>query len=58
MEIEFGLVGKSSPAHNLGYKVFKKQIKPDRVVSYGEILEIIFPEKKTGYSAIDGTEGS
>lgn len=56
--IEFGLVGKSSPAHNAAYKVFKKKAKPTKIVTFEEVLEIIFPEKKTGYSAINGTEGS
>ncbi len=56
--IEFGLIGKTSSAHNLGYKIFKKQQKPSKVVHFKEILEIIFPTKKTGYSSISGTEGS
>lgn len=57
-DIEFGLVGKSSPAHNAAYKVFKKKIKPTKVVTFEEVVEIIFPSKKTGYSAINRTEDS
>lgn len=56
--IEFGLVGKSSPAHDLGYKVFKKKQKASKIVTFEEILDIIFPTKKTGYSSISGTRGS
>lgn len=56
--IEFGLVGKSSKVHNLGYKVFKKKTKPSLIITFDEIMEIIFPEKKIGYSSINGTEGS
>ena len=56
--INFGLVGKKSPAHKLGYLTFKKQKKPDKIISVEEIVKIIFPSKKTGYSSISGTRGS
>lgn len=58
LNIEFGLVGKSSPAHELGYKTFKKKQEASKIVTFEEISDIIFPTKKTGYSSISGTRGS
>lgn len=55
---EFGFVGKSSPAHVLAAKVGTKKIKPNKTVSLEEIVEVLWPLKKTGYSAINGTEGN
>lgn len=43
--VEFGHVGKQSKAHDLAAKVGSKKIKPDRVVSLDEILEIVLEVK-------------
>jgi len=56
--IGFGLVGKKSPAHHLAYAVFKKYQNPSKIVHSQDLIKIIFASKKTGYSAINGTEGS
>lgn len=56
--ITFGLVGKQSSAHYLASDVFKKIKQPSRIVTAQEVMEVIFPLKKTGYSSISGTEGS
>lgn len=48
--IEFGHVGKLSKAHNLAAKVGSKKLKPNKIVSLKEVLELIFevtPIKKT-----------
>ena len=52
------LVGKSSPAHLLATKVGIKKIKPDKIIKLGDITAILWPLKKIGYSAINGTEGN
>ena len=46
--LEFGLVGKSSPAHHLGYSIFKKKQKPSKAVSFDEVIGIIFHQKRPG----------
>lgn len=46
--IGFGLVGKTSPAHELSYKVFKKKQKASKITTFEEITEIIFQEKRPG----------
>lgn len=56
-DIEFTLVGKSSPAHILAAKVANKKIIPNLVVSLEDIVAFLWPIKKTGYSAINRTEG-
>lgn len=56
--IEFGLVGKSSPAHILAARVANKKIRPNLVLSMGDITSFLWPIKKTGYSAINRTEGN
>ncbi len=45
-EIEFILVGKSSPAHLLAAKVGKKEVKPDKVVTLEEISTALWPKKR------------
>lgn len=60
-DIDFTLVGKSSPAHILAAKVGNKQIKPNEVITLESISTILWPIKplkKTGYPAISGTEGN
>ncbi|TSC64197.1 MAG: Uncharacterized protein G01um101493_199 [Microgenomates group bacterium Gr01-1014_93] len=57
-EIEFTLVGKNSPAHHLAAKVGNKTIKPDEVVTLEGISIVLWPQKKTGYSAINRTKGN
>lgn len=57
-DIEFGLVGKSSPAHILAAKVGNKKIKSNLILTLEEISKILWPSKKTGYSSISGTEGN
>lgn len=57
-DIDFTLVGKSSPAHKLAARVGNKQKKPDEVVTLEEISAILWPLKKTGYSVINRTEGN
>lgn len=57
-DIDFTLVGKSSPAHILAAKVGHKQIAADKTVTLEEISGILWPLKKTGYSVIDRTEGN
>lgn len=56
--IEFGLIGKSSPAHILAAKVANKKITPNLVLTLEDITSFLWPIKKTGYSAIDRTEGN
>lgn len=56
--IGFGLVGKKSSAHHLAYNTFKKIKKPSKIVKAQELMKVIFPSKKTGYSGISRTEGS
>lgn len=56
--IEFGLIGKSSPAHILAVKVANKKITPNLVLTLEDITSFLWPIKKTGYSAIDRTEGN
>ncbi len=57
-DIEFMLVGKSSPAHLLAAKVGNKIIDADQVISLEGVTEVLWPSKKTGYSAINGTRGN
>ncbi len=57
-DINFMLVGKSSPAHLLAAKVGIKKIKPDKIIKLGDITTILWPLKKIGYSAINGTKGN
>ena len=48
--IEFGHVGKLSKAHDLAAKVGSKKVKPDKIVTLEEILELVLgirPIKKT-----------
>lgn len=57
--LNFGHVGKSSSAHSLAYKTFKGKLRPNKKISFEEVLELLFTsKKKIGYPAIDGTEGS
>lgn len=56
--IDFGLIGKKSTAHNLAYDTFRKIKQPNKIITAEEIMKIIFPQKKIGYSSINGTEGS
>lgn len=56
--IEFGLVGKSSPAHILAAKVANKKIRQNLFLSLEDITSFLWPTKKTGYSAINRTEGN
>jgi hypothetical protein len=44
IHIEFGYIGKNSPAHKGGYKVFKGREKTNKVILYKEVLDQI---KKT-----------
>ncbi len=57
-DFEFGLVGKSSPAHILAAKVGNEKVKSNLVITLEEISEVLWPSKKTGYSIISGTEGN
>lgn len=57
-DIDFTLIGKSSPAHILAAKVGNKQIIPDAIVTMEAISAILWPLKKTGYSVISRTEGN
>lgn len=45
-EFNFGLVGKSSPAHILAARVAHKKVEPNRTVSLAELREIIWGNKK------------
>lgn len=47
-EIEFGLVGKKSPAHDSGIKVFRKEDRPTGIVNAKDILEVLYGESKKG----------
>ena len=49
--VEFGLLGKLSPAHILAARVATKKLKPDKIVSLKQILRLIFPKKKDRVSA-------
>lgn len=42
-EIEFTLVGKSSPAHLLAARVGNKEIKADKIVTLEEISTVLWP---------------
>ena len=55
---EFGFVGKSSPADHLADLVARQKSKPDKILSLEEIVNLLWPRKKTGYSSISGTEGN
>lgn len=57
-EVEFTLVGKSSPAHLLAAKVGNKKIQADEIITLERIGGLLWPQKKTGYSAINGTRGN
>lgn len=57
-DIEFTLVGKSSPAHVLAAKVANKKLKSNKIVTLEEISRVLWPQKKTEYSSISGTEGN
>jgi hypothetical protein len=39
-QIEFASVGKKSPAHHLAYKVYKRRVKPNRIVTAKEVTEL------------------
>lgn len=56
--IKFALVGKSSPAHILAAKVANRKTKANLILTLEEISEILWSSKKTGYSAINRTEGN
>lgn len=43
--LEFGFIGKASPAHTLAEKVAYKKRKTDKIVSLAEIVKIIWPIK-------------
>jgi hypothetical protein len=43
--IEFGFVGKSSPAHEVAAKVMNKKISPSFVVSIRDIVQIVVDTK-------------
>lgn len=45
-EIDFGLVGKKSPAHNSGIKVFRKEHRPTLVITAKDILEVLYGKPK------------
>lgn len=45
-EIEFGFVGKKSPAHDSGIKVFRKEGRPTVIVKAKDILEVLYGEVK------------
>ncbi len=55
---EFGRVGKSSPADHLAALVARKKSKPDKILGLEEIVNLLWPRKKTGYSSISGTKGN
>jgi hypothetical protein len=54
-EIEFTLVGISSPAHLLAAKVGNKQIRPNEVITLERITEVLWTRKKTEYLGISET---
>lgn len=45
-ELEYGHTGKTSNAHSIAYKTFKKKVKPNKVVEFDEISGVIFDNKK------------
>lgn len=57
-DIEFALVGKSSSAHILAAKVANKKVRSKVLLTLEEISDVLWPSKKTGYSAINRTEGN
>lgn len=46
--LEWGHVGKTSQAHNLGLRIAKDKVKPNKVVSLEEVMELLteLKEKK------------
>ena len=44
--LEWGHVGKTSDAHNLGAKVSHGKLKPSRIISLEEVMELILEIKK------------
>lgn len=57
-DIEFTLVGKLSPAHILAAEIGSRKIKADLILNFEEITAFLWPQKKTGYFAINETEGN
>lgn len=47
--ITFKSVGKGSPAHKLAGRVTARKQNPDLRVTAEEVMEILFPKKKTGH---------
>lgn len=43
VSLDFGQIGKSSPAHNLAYAVLKKKKRANKVVSFEEVINLLFP---------------
>jgi len=41
-DIKFGLVGKKSPAHDSGIKVFRKEDRPTVIAKAKDILEVLY----------------
>jgi hypothetical protein len=45
LNFEFGLVGKSSNAHGLAHKTYKKKLKANKKVKFEEIIRLIYSIK-------------
>jgi len=50
-KLEFGSVGKSSKAHGLAHKTFKRKLKADKRVKLEEIIKLIYSIKNDRVSA-------
>lgn len=53
IRVEFGFVGKRSPAHELASEVIRKKRKPDKVVSLEEVVKITSSKKNDRYPSND-----
>lgn len=51
-EIDFGLVGKKSPAHDSGIRVFRKEDKAVLVVKAKDILEVLYGKPKINKASL------
>jgi len=43
--IHFAYIGKSSQAHNLAIRTFRRQIRPDQIISFEKMRKEIFTKK-------------